>query len=100
MEAERDDAQNAHPVVVIAHSYWQGRLNSNPNVLGTTLQINQHTFTIIGVAPEGFQGAMPGLSFDMWMPATMYGELTSTGDWMLQDRKTRMFRVVARLGMV
>ena len=94
---ERDDAQNAHPVVVIAHAYWQGRLNSNPNVIGTTLQINQHTFTVIGVAPEGFQGAMPGLSFDMWMPATMYGELTSTGDWMLQDRKTRMFRVVARL---
>ncbi len=94
---ERSDAQNAHPVVVISHSYWTGRLNSDPRVLGTTLRVNQHTFTIIGVAPEGFQGSMPGLSFDMWMPATMFGELTSTGDWMLQDRKTRMFRVVARL---
>jgi predicted permease len=95
--AERDDAQNAHPVVVIAHSFWKNQLNSNPNVLGTTLRINQHELTVIGVAPDGFQGSMPGLSFDVWMPATMYGELTSTGDWMLQDRKTRMFRVVARL---
>ena len=40
---------------------------------------------------------MPGFSFDLWVPATMYGQLTATGTWMLQDRKTRMFRVLARL---
>lgn len=96
--SERDDAQNSHPVVVISHSYWVTHYRSAPAVVGSTLRINRFPYTIIGVAPEAFHGSMPGLSFDMWTPATMYGQLTSTGNWMLRDRKTRMFRVLARLG--
>jgi predicted permease len=95
--AERDEAQNAHPVIVISHSFWKNRFHSSPSVLGTTVRINRRSYTIIGVVPENFHGSMPGLSFDIWAPATMQGELSATGDWMLQDRKTRMFRVLARL---
>jgi predicted permease len=95
--AERDEAQNAHPVIVISHSFWKTRFHSNNSVLGTTIRINRRPYTIIGVAPENFHGSMPGLSFDIWALATMQGELSATGDWMLQDRKTRMFRVLARL---
>src|SRR5262249_37248736 len=43
-----------------------------------------------------FHGSMAGLSFDLWVPAMMYGQLTATGTWMLEDRKARMFRVLAR----
>jgi predicted permease len=95
--AERDEAQNAHPVAVISDSFWKSRFHSDRSAIGTTLRVNQQSFTIIGVAPGTFHGSMPGLSFDMWIPATMQGELTSTGTWMLRDRKTRMFRVLARL---
>jgi predicted permease len=95
--SERDDAQNAHPVVVISHSLWSSHYHSDPSVIGAQVRINRYLYTIIGVAPEAFHGSMPGLSFAMWAPATMFGQLTSTGDWMLRDRKTRMFRVLARL---
>ena len=97
-KAESGDEQNAHPVVIISHSLWTNRYHSDASVIGATLRINQFPYTIIGVAPENFHGSMPGLSFQMWAPATMFGQLSSTGDWMLQDRKTRMFRVLARLG--
>jgi predicted permease len=40
---------------------------------------------------------MPGLAFAMWAPATMYGQLSATGDHTLLDRKWRTFRVLARL---
>jgi predicted permease len=33
----------------------------------------------------------------MWMPLTMYGQLTHTGTWMLRDRNTRNFMLFARL---
>jgi putative ABC transport system permease protein len=95
--AERGEEQNAHPVVIISHALWTSRYHSDPAVIGTTVRINRYPYTIIGVAPEQFHGSMPGLSFEMWAPATMFGQLTATGDWMLHDRKTRMFRVVARL---
>ena len=95
--AESGDEQNAHAVVVISHSMWKNRYHSDPSVVGASVRINRFPYTIIGVAPENFHGSMPGLSFEMWSPATMFGQLSSTNDWMLQDRKTRMFRVLARL---
>jgi predicted permease len=96
-KAEDGDEQNAHAVVVISHALWKNRYHSDRSVGGTTVRINRFPYTIIGVAPENFQGSMPGLSLEMWVPATMFGQLSSTGDWMLRDRKTRMFRVLARL---
>src|ERR1700678_194939 len=96
--AEQDDAPNAHPVVVISHFYWTSHYHSDRSAIGAELPINRHTFTIIGVAPENFHGSMAGETFDIWTPATMLGQVNSGSDWMLQDRKTRMFRALARLG--
>ena len=96
-DPERDDAQNAHPVVVISHSYWQTRYRARPSAIGSTLRINRSSFTIIGVAPQGFHGSRSGLDFELWMPLTMYGQLTHTGTWMLRDRATRNYTVLARL---
>jgi predicted permease len=96
-KAESGDEQNAHAVVIISHSLWTSRYHSDPAAIGGTIRINRFPYTIIGVAPDTFHGSMPGLALQMWAPATMFGQLSSTGDWMLRDRKTRMFRVLARL---
>jgi predicted permease len=65
--------------------------------VGRTLRINRYPFTVIGVAPPAFHGSMPALDFRIWAPATMFAQLNSAGTWMLEDRKTRMFRVLGRL---
>jgi len=95
--AENDDTQNAHPVVVISHGFWVSHYRRDPSAVGSSIRINRHVYTIIGVAPDGFYGSMPGFAFQFWPLATMHSQLNATGDWMLQDRKTRMFRVLARL---
>src|SRR5256885_4426726 len=95
--AEWNDDQNAHPVVVISHSYWKAHYHASPSAVGATVRINRTPFTIIGVAPEGFHGSRAGLDFELWVPLTMYGQLTHTGDWMLRDRNTRNFQMYARL---
>jgi predicted permease len=94
---ERDDAQNAHAVVVISHGYWKSHYRSDPAAIGSMLRINRTPFTVIGVAPESFHGTYSGLDFSFWVPLTMYGQLTHTGTWMLRDRNTRNFMVMARL---
>jgi predicted permease len=94
---EQDDAQNAHAVVVISHGYWKSHYGSNPTVIGSTLRVNQTRLTIIGVAPEDFHGTHAGLDYEFWVPLTMYGQMTHTGTWMLQDRNTRNFILLARL---
>ncbi len=96
-DAERDDTQNVHAVVVISHSYWKSHYESDHSAIGSSLRINRTPFTIIGVAPESFHGTRSGLDYEMWMPLTMYGQLTHTGYWMLRDRNTRNFMIFARL---
>ncbi len=95
--AERDDAQNVHDVAVISHSFWKARYNLSRSAIGATLRISRTPFTIIGVAPELFHGSQTGLDFQLWLPVTMYGQLTHTGTWMLRDRNTRNFMMLARL---
>jgi predicted permease len=94
---EQNDAQNAHTVVVISDHYWKSYYNANPSAIGSTLRINQTPLTIIGIAPESFHGTHAGLDYDFWIPLTMYGQMTHTGTWMLRDRNTRNFALLARL---
>ena len=94
---ERDDSQNAHAVVVISHGYWKSHYHSDPSAVGSSLRINRTPFTVIGVAPEAFHGTHSGLDYSFWVPLTMYGQLTHTGTWMLNDRNTRNFMLMARL---
>jgi predicted permease len=94
---EQGDAQNAHPVVVISHAYWTSHYHAAPSVIGRVLRINRIPFTIIGVAPSEFHGLQAGLDYEFWVPLTMYGQLTHTGTWMLNDRNTRNFMLLARL---
>jgi len=95
--AEVDHQQNAHPLLVISHAYWESHYNHDPHAIGSTVRVGRFPYVIIGVTPKGFHGSMSGLSFEMWAPATMYGQLSATGDATLPDRKWRTFRVLARL---
>src|SRR5262245_7833433 len=56
------------PVVVVSYDYWQSRLGGDPGVLGRTLTVNGQLLTVIGVAPDGFAGALPGLPPALALP--------------------------------
>src|SRR5882724_1239568 len=48
---EEDKTPNTHPVAVISYGMWQRNFGGNSNLLGQTIQLNRHDFTVIGVAP-------------------------------------------------
>ncbi|HEY2377600.1 MAG TPA: ABC transporter permease [Gemmatimonadaceae bacterium] len=87
----------AEPVVVISHEFWETRFNRSPDAIGQTLRVNERPLTIIGVAPEGFQGTILALDFDLWIPATMASTLFA-GNRELEDRSVRGYNIMARLG--
>src|SRR5579859_4398274 len=66
-----DTAKNANPVVVLSYDYWKTRFNAAPDVAGKTLLINGHAFTILGVAPEGFNSAIDGYKPGVFLPISM-----------------------------
>jgi predicted permease len=66
-----DTAKNANPVAVLAHEYWKTHFDSSLDVVGKTLLINGHPFTIVGVAPEGFESAIDGYRPGVFLPVSM-----------------------------
>ena len=68
---EEDAVPDRDHVVVISHRIWQNSFGSDPSILGKEIQINGNAFTIIGVAPEKFEGVLAGYPNDLWLPAMM-----------------------------
>jgi macrolide transport system ATP-binding/permease protein len=54
-------------VVVLDYQTWRNRFGANPAILGTTIQLDDVPFTVVGVAGSGFHGTHPARS-DFWMP--------------------------------
>jgi predicted permease len=69
-----DTAKNANPVLVLSYDYWKARFASSPDVVGQSLLINGHSFTILGVAPENFQSAIGGYKPGVFIPISMVEE--------------------------
>jgi predicted permease len=67
---ERDERPAEPPVVVISHTLWETRFETDPAVLGRTVKLGTVTATIVGVMPEGF--AFPE-SQHIWMPLRVNG---------------------------
>src|SRR5262245_46370420 len=55
---DADDNAAAPPVVVLSHHYWQERFGAKLDVIGRQIKLNQTPFTIIGVTPPAFTGAL------------------------------------------
>jgi putative ABC transport system permease protein len=59
------------PVAVLSYGYWQRRFGGDPRVVGQTLQVNGHVFTIVGVAPQRFHSVNAGEPSDLFVPMMM-----------------------------
>jgi predicted permease len=66
-----DTAKNANPVAVLSYSYWRTRFGAARDVVGQTVLINGHSFTILGVAPENFDSAIGGYKPGVFIPVSM-----------------------------
>lgn len=85
------------PLVVLSYKFWQKRFGGDPTVIGQTVQVNNHPFTVIGVAPENFRGAYYFLEPDFYVPLTTMGLLDPASADDLNKRGASYLRVLGRL---
>ncbi len=77
-QASADDrAYGAHDEIVLSDALWRDRFGADPGIVGRTVSINLHTFTVIGVAPSGFAGIFGGLAESAWVPLSALRELSA-----------------------
>jgi predicted permease len=93
---EDDRAPRAHPVAVLSHGYWRSRFAADPNIIGTTVTVNGHPYSVVGVARPGFDGVEVGRQSQVFVPIMMKAQITPTWN-ALDERLWRWVRVFARL---
>jgi len=66
--ANDDHGPNSAPYIVLSDTLWRNRFNADPRIIGTTVDLNKHPFTILGVAPKEFHGTELFFWPEFWMP--------------------------------
>jgi len=90
---EEEALPRAVPYVILSHSLWETRFAGDPAIVGKSIELARHPVTVIGVAPEGFRGAMPGIREDAWLTLDPIG----TGQWQMTSRSANWLNVLGRL---
>ena len=69
---DQDNHASAPPVAVISYRYWQRRFSGDVAVVGKQINLNNISFTVIGVTSPGFDGTMQaGSTQDVTIPIAM-----------------------------
>jgi len=63
-----EDVDAGGRVVVIGHNTWQQELGGDPNVLGKTLPLDGHAYTVVGVGPPGMVSVDGPLLVEITVP--------------------------------
>jgi predicted permease len=92
-----DDTPSAPPVAVLSHHVWETTYGADASVLGSTLMIEGHSFTVIGITAPGFFGeTLRSNPPDIWLP--LQQEPMMAGDSsLLHQSISSWLRVIGRL---
>ena len=92
-----DDTPAAPPVVVLSHHAWETTYGSDRSLVGQTLVVEGHPFTVAGVAPPGFFGdTLRNNPPDLWIPIQQE-PMINGGNTLLRQPVSAWLRVIGRL---
>lgn len=95
---EEDEAPGRDAVIVLGSDFWKHEFAADPAVVGRTVRLNGKDFTVVGVAPESFQGMWIFMRADFYVPLAMAQTFsTNPQKDFFVDRDDRELNVKARL---
>ena len=93
---EEDASPGAYPVAVISYRFWQREYAGDPNVTSRTVGLNGQAYSIVGVAPRGFDGIDTLTATEIWLPLMMYPQVYPAPG-LVNQRRALLFFMVGRL---
>ena len=94
---DEDRTPGAHPVAVVSHGLWQRRFGQDPALVGKSLVLNGHSFTVVGIAPAEFTGTVRGSSPEIFLPMTMQAEAQPGRGGKITSRNDGWIHLMGRL---
>ena len=80
-----DHGLGSAPFIVLSNDFWRRQFNASTQVIGQTVRLNQHVFTIIGVAPRDFGGVSTFFWPDFFIPIMNAEQVTGWSDYCCRD---------------
>lgn len=95
--ASDEHGANSAPYIVLSYGYWHSHFQNDPGAVGSTVLLNKHRFTILGVAPPEFNGTSVFSSPDLYVPIVNQDQVE--GENVLDQRGNRraIFEVLGHL---
>ena len=91
-----DDQPSSAPVAMLSYRAWQQQYGSDPSIVGSTMILDGHPFTIVGITPPGFFGeTMRSRPPEVWIP--IHQEALIHGENSCLNQFTAWLRVIGRL---
>src|SRR2546421_712583 len=87
IHASDEQGPNSAPYIVLTYAYWHSHFQEDRGVVGRSVQLNKHPFTIVGVTPPGFRGSVLIFSPDFFVPIVNQEQADGTN--LLNDRGNR-----------
>jgi predicted permease len=87
IHASDEHGPNSAPYIVLSYAYWHSHFQDDRGVIGRTVQVNKHPFTVVGVTPPGFRGTVLIFSADFFVPIINQEEgiLSARGNRWMSD---------------
>ncbi len=94
---ESDKIACASPAAVLSYGFWQREFGGDLNVIGKTITLDTHRFTISGITPRNFFGVEPGQRFDVALPLCADNAFAKDGKGRWADKLAWWLTPIARL---
>ena len=95
--ASDEHGPNSAPYLVLTYAYWQSRFQGDRSVIGRVVRLDKHPFTIVGVAPPGFRGAILFVSPDFFVPIVNQPQVKGGFDLNARGDTNGIFEILGHL---
>jgi len=93
MFLSEDGKPGAPPVVILSENLWRGPFGADPNMIGSSINLDKRSFTVIGIMPTAFRFPLFTESEQLWIPLV---QDPLFGSWM-ERRGGHWLQVTGRL---
>ncbi|HEV2698363.1 MAG TPA: ABC transporter permease, partial [Terriglobales bacterium] len=90
--ASDDHGPSSAPYIVLSYAYWHNQFHDDRSVVGRVVKLNQHAFTVLGVAPPDFRGTVVFASPNFFVPMVNHQQIDEAND--MHDRGNRWILTV------
>jgi len=95
--ASDERGPDSAPYLVLSYPFWHSHFDDDRSVVGRVVRLDNHPFTIIGVAPQGFQGTILFVSPDFFIPIVNQGQVAVGFDPKERTNDRGIFEVLGHL---